>query len=85
MLYAAFLEVKLAAVDYKYKTRELALFDLALDSKLRGCDLVALHVSDVANRTSRPLPATGRSVTACVSESVVTASCKQFQNGPGCG
>jgi len=31
------------------KTRELALFDLALDSKLRGCDLVALHVSDVAH------------------------------------
>jgi len=30
-------------------TRELALFDLALDSKLRGCDLVALHVSDVAH------------------------------------
>jgi hypothetical protein len=49
VLYAAFLEVKLAAVDYKYKTRELALFDLALDSKLRGCDLVALHLSDVAH------------------------------------
>jgi integrase len=31
------------------KTRELALFDLALDSKLRGYDLVALHVSDVAH------------------------------------
>jgi hypothetical protein len=31
------------------KTRELALFDLALDSKLRGCNLVVLHVSDVAH------------------------------------
>ena len=29
------------------RTRDLALFDLALDSKLRGCDLVALKVSDL--------------------------------------
>jgi integrase len=28
--------------------RDLALFDLAIDSKLRGCDLVALRVDDVA-------------------------------------
>ena len=31
------------------RTRDLALFDLALDSKLRGCDLVALKVSDVVS------------------------------------
>jgi integrase len=29
------------------KLRDLALFDLALDSKLRACDLVALRVSDL--------------------------------------
>jgi integrase len=29
-------------------TRDLALFNLALDSKLRACDLVALPVDDVA-------------------------------------
>lgn len=29
--------------------RDLALFNLAIDSKLRACDLLALHVSDVAN------------------------------------
>lgn len=29
------------------RARDLALFDLALDSKLRGCDLVALKVSDL--------------------------------------
>ena len=29
------------------KCRDLALFDLALDSKLRGCDLVGLRVCDV--------------------------------------
>lgn len=27
--------------------RDLALFDLALDSKLRGCDLIRLRVSDL--------------------------------------
>ena len=35
--------------------RDLALFNLALDSKLRGCDLVALHVRDVA-QGARVLP-----------------------------
>ena len=30
------------------KIRELALFNLAIDSKLRGCDVVALKVDDVA-------------------------------------
>ncbi|MCZ2496144.1 tyrosine-type recombinase/integrase [Xylophilus sp. Kf1] len=30
------------------RTRDLALFNLAIDSKLRGCDLVKLRVKDVA-------------------------------------
>src|SRR5207237_8681136 len=30
-----------------HRSRVLALFNLAIDSKLRGCDLVALHVHDV--------------------------------------
>jgi integrase len=30
------------------RVRDLALFNLAIDSKLRGCDLVALKVHDVA-------------------------------------
>ncbi len=29
--------------------RDLALFDLAIDSKLRACDLVKLRVRDIAN------------------------------------
>ena len=29
------------------KTRDLALFNMAIDSKLRGCDLVKLKVADV--------------------------------------
>ena len=31
------------------KIRDLALFNLALDSKLRGCDLVALRVRDISS------------------------------------
>jgi len=31
------------------RTRDLALFNLAIDSKLRGCDLVRLRVRDVAH------------------------------------
>jgi integrase len=30
------------------RTRDLAMFNLAIDSKLRGCDVVALKVSDIA-------------------------------------
>lgn len=30
------------------RSRDLALFNLAIDSKLRGCDVVALRVEDVA-------------------------------------
>lgn len=30
------------------QTRDLAMFNLAIDSKLRGCDVVALKVGDVA-------------------------------------
>ena len=31
------------------RVRELALFNLGIDSKLRGCDLVALKVRDVSH------------------------------------
>jgi len=31
------------------KVRDLALFNLAIDSKLRGCDLVKLKVRDIAH------------------------------------
>ena len=30
------------------RTRDLALFNLAIDSKLRGCDVVSLKVEDIA-------------------------------------
>lgn len=38
------IRVRLQLANHK---RDLALFNLALDSKLRGCDLVNLKVSDV--------------------------------------
>ena len=34
-------------LQLEHRSRELALFNLAIDSKLRGCDLVGLHVRDV--------------------------------------
>lgn len=32
-----------------HRARDLALFDLVIDSKLRACDLVKLRVRDVAH------------------------------------
>ena len=37
-----------AKLQLERRTRDLALFNLAIDSKLRGCDLVALRADDVA-------------------------------------
>ena len=34
------------------KTRDLAMFDLAIDSKLRGCDLMNLKVKDISHGTT---------------------------------
>ena len=33
----------------KRRKRDLAMFNLAIDSKLRGCDLVSLRVDDIAS------------------------------------
>ena len=35
-------------LQIEQRTRDLALFNLAIDSKLRGCDVIALKVEDVA-------------------------------------
>lgn len=37
-------------LQLEQRTRDLALFNLAIDSKLRGCDVVAIRVEDVAPR-----------------------------------
>lgn len=36
-------------LDFQQKWRDLALFNLGIDSKLRGIDLVQLKVKDIAN------------------------------------
>ena len=36
-------------LQMEHRIRELALFNLGIDSKLRGCDLVALKVRDVSH------------------------------------
>ena len=56
-------------LQHEGRTRDLAMFNLAIDSKLRGCDLVRLCVSDVylgdgvrlrttvvQQKTGRPVP-----------------------------
>ena len=35
-------------LQIEQRVRDLALFNLAIDSKLRGCDVVAVRVDDVA-------------------------------------
>ena len=37
-----------ARLQLARRTRDLAMFNLAIDSKLRGCDLIGLRVDDVA-------------------------------------
>ena len=36
-------------LQIRHAVRDLAMFNLAIDSKLRGCDLVNLHVRDVTH------------------------------------
>ncbi len=58
-----------ARLQYERRVRNLAMFNLAIDSKLRGCDLVRLRVGDVVlggtvrlrtsiiqQKTGRPVP-----------------------------
>jgi len=55
-------------LELDQQTRDLALFNVAIDSKLRGCNVVALAVDDVApngyavHRTTVRQRKTGRSV-----------------------
>ena len=42
-----------------HRARELALFNRAIDSKLRGCDLVGLRVHDVVQGSAEEYPAGG--------------------------
>jgi hypothetical protein len=41
------------------RTRDLAMFNLAIDSKLRGCDIVAMKVENVAPNGYAPRTGNG--------------------------
>jgi len=74
------------------RTRDLALFNLAIDSKLRGCDLVSIAVEDVAphgytiNRATIRQRKTGRPVRFEITEQTrqaVDELLAALQSAPG--
>jgi integrase len=71
------------------RTRDLALFNLAIDSKLRGCDVVAVHVDDVASngytldRATVRQKKTGRPVRFELTEQSRQAIDEYLRMGPG--
>jgi integrase len=77
-------------LQIEQQSRDLAMFNLAIDSKLRGCDVVALRVEDVApngysvDRATVRQKKTGRSVRFELTEQTrqavddyVKAACKK--------
>src|SRR2546429_6581176 len=67
------------------RARDLAMFNLAIDSKLRGCDVVAIRVEDVAaggdttDRATRPPKKNRRPVRIEISEQTRQAGDDQLQ------
>lgn len=60
------------------RVRDLALFDLGLDSKLRGCDLVKLRLSDVAiGRSIRSRCMVVQQMTGRPVQFEITDACKE--------
>lgn len=49
-------------LQHEGRARDLAMFNVAIDSKLRGCDLVRLRVSDIhlATRSGSAVPSCSR-------------------------
>ena len=68
------IRTKLLMADRK---RDLALFNLAIDSKLRGCDVVALKVEDIApHGASDCPPKEDRSTSAVRGHRTIPPSCR---------
>jgi integrase len=71
------------------RVRDLAMFNLAIDSKLRGCDVVAIRVEDVAaggytaDRATVRQKKTGRPVRFELSEQTRQANLKAANKRPG--
>ena len=73
------------------RIRDLALFDLAIDSKLRGCDVVALRVGDVISAGSPRRRAivlqqkTGRPVQFEITDQTRQSIARWLERRPGYG
>src|SRR5205809_1059527 len=63
-----------------HRTRDLALFNLAVDSKLRGFDLVALRVHDVVKGRSH-----GLTSDCHAEENTATSAIRDHRANEGCG
>jgi integrase len=80
-----------ARLEFAGNLRDLALFNLAIDSKLRGCDLVRLRVTDlvvgdtVRDRVSVIQSKTGRPVQFEVSETTRIAVLEWVNSPEMCG
>ena len=60
--------------------RDLALFNLAIDSKLRGCDLVSLRVADV--RTGSEIRSHSKVLQSKIGNAVQFEIAKKNAGGP---
>jgi integrase len=73
------------------RIRDLALFDLAIDSKLRGCDVVALRLSDIMSagiprrRATVLQQKTGRPVQFEITEQARQSVANWLARRPSCG
>lgn len=65
------------------RTRELVLFNLAIDSKLRGCDLVLLGVCDVVqgNRASSRTMVMQQKMLRPVQFEITEQTCESLMRG----
>src|SRR6476660_1869060 len=74
-------------LQLSHRARDLALFNLAIDSKLRGCDVVGLKVAEVAphgyalDRASVGQRKTGRPVRFEITEQTRQAIDEYLQRG----
>ena len=70
------------------RVRELALFNLGIDSKLRGCDLVSLKVRDICHGdqvATRAVVMQHKTSVRCSSRSrrLPAMQCRSESSGPG--
>lgn len=78
-------------LQVEQRVRDLALFDLAIDSKLRGCDVVALRIQDVVSASTVRRRAivlqrkTGRPVQFEITDQTRQSIARWLERRPGYG